>query len=358
MQRKDPPVGRSCERVGRVVGQTVRPPRSWRQNQAQVRRRRRASRGGVPRPRARLSERGPFRDRLRRPHAVRQARRRPRRPAGDRARRDRDPRGARPRRRRGRRGRVRDHGPGAPGRRRPGAGAAGCGRRRPADRAAGRHDQQGLRLEHPGGRDRRPDDPLGRPQRGRRGRDGVDVERAVRAEEGAVRLPARRRRADRPDGPRRADVDLRRPAHGRAGVVRLARARDHARGAGRVGAALARARGRGAGRGALRRRDRPGRRGHGGRGPAPRHDAREAGGAEAGLRPGGDDDRRERPGRERRRRRARRHERGVREEARARGAGDDPRPGLRRRRVRLPGADARRRRARSRSTRPARRSAT
>ena len=65
-------------------------------------------------------------------------------------------------------------------------------------------------------------------------------------QEGAVRLQARRRRAGRPDGPRRADVDLRRPAHGRAGVVRLARARDHARGPGRVGAPLARARGRGA----------------------------------------------------------------------------------------------------------------
>ena len=45
-------------------------------------------------------------------------------------------------------------------------------------------------------------------------------------------------------------------AHGRAGVARLARARDHARGAGRVGVSLAPARRRGAGRGTLRRRDR------------------------------------------------------------------------------------------------------
>ena len=242
-----------------------------------------ASTRSVPRPELDF-ERGPFRDRLGRSHAVRQAGRFPRRSPGDRARRDRDPRRARPRRGRGRRGRVRDHRPGAARRGRPGSRAAGGGRRRPADLAAGGHDQQGLRVEHPGGRDRRPDDPLRRPQRDRRGRDGVDVERAVRAAEGAVRLPARRRRAGRPDGPRRADVDLRRPAHGRAGVVRLARARDHARGTGRVGAPLARARGRGAGRGALRRRDRARRRGHGGRGPAPRHDAREAGVAEAGLR--------------------------------------------------------------------------
>ena len=38
------------------------------------------------------------------------------------------------------------------------------------------------------------------------------------------------------DAPRRARLELRRQAHGRAGVVRLARARDHPRGAGRVGA--------------------------------------------------------------------------------------------------------------------------
>ena len=63
-------------------------------------------------------------------------------------------------------------------------------------------------------------------------------------DEGALRLPARRRDADRPDDARRARLDLRRPAHGRAGVVRLARARHLARGAGRVGAPLAPARGR------------------------------------------------------------------------------------------------------------------
>ena len=51
----------------------------------------------------------------------------------------------------------------------------------------------------------------------------------------------------------------RRPAHGRAGVVRLARARHLARGPGRSGGALACARGRCAGRGPLPRRDRRGR---------------------------------------------------------------------------------------------------
>ena len=42
--------------------------------------------------------------------------------------------------------------------------------------------------------------------------------------------------ADRPDDPRRAHVDLRRTAHGRAGVVRLPRARYLARGSGSLGA--------------------------------------------------------------------------------------------------------------------------
>ena len=48
------------------------------------------------------------------------------------------------------------------------------------------------------------------------------------------------------------------------------------------------------------------------RGAAPRHVAREARLAEAGLRPGGDDDRRQRAGRERRRRLRHRHVGGVR----------------------------------------------
>ena len=60
-----------------------------------------------------------------------------------------------------------------------------------------RHDQQGVRLERARGRDRRPDDPRRRPRRDRRGRHGVDVERALHPQEGALRLPARRRRRHR-----------------------------------------------------------------------------------------------------------------------------------------------------------------
>ena len=139
-----------------------------------------------------------------------------------------------------------------------------------------RHDQQGVRVVDPRDRDRRPDDPRRRARRRRHRRDGVDVERAVPAAEGALRLPARQRRGGRPHGLRRAHVDVRRPAHGRAGVARLARARDLARGAGRVGVPLAPARRGGAGRRALRGRDRRRRRGRSRRGRPARHDAREA----------------------------------------------------------------------------------
>ena len=163
------------------------------------------------------------------------ARRRAREVRGDAARRDRDQGGARAHRPRAERARVRDHGPGAAGRRRPGAGAAGGGRRGAADRDAGGHDQQGLRVVDPRDRDRRRDDPRRRARVHRHRRHGVDVERAVPAEEGALRLPARQRRADRLDGLRRAHVDVRRAAHGSAELEGRARARHLARGAGRVG---------------------------------------------------------------------------------------------------------------------------
>ena len=61
-----------------------------------------------------------------------------------------------------------------------------------------------------------------------------------------------------------------------AGVAGVPRARDLARGPGRVGVSLAPARGGRPGRGPLRRRDRPGRRRRGRRGHPARHDAREA----------------------------------------------------------------------------------
>jgi acetyl-CoA C-acetyltransferase len=76
------------------------------------------------------------------------------------------------------------------------------------------------------------------------------------------------------------------------------------------------------------------------RGAAAGHVAREARFAAAGLRPRGHDDRRQRAGCERRAGRGRRHERGVREAARARGARDDRLAGLRRRRFRVSRADA------------------
>ena len=77
--------------------------------------------------------------------------------------------------------------------------------------------------------DRRRDDPRGRPRRDRHRRDGVDVERAVPAEEGALRLQARRRRADRLHGLRRADLaasttstwsSRRRSSHASSGISR------------------------------------------------------------------------------------------------------------------------------------------
>ena len=119
----------------------------------------------------------------------------------------RDPHCARARRARARRGRVRDHGAGAAGRRRPGARAAGGGRRGDPEGGPGGHDQQGVRVVDPGDRDRRPDDPRRRARARRHGRHGVDVERAVPPAEGEVRVPARERRGHRPHGLRRPHVD-------------------------------------------------------------------------------------------------------------------------------------------------------
>src|SRR6187455_2339814 len=73
------------------------------------------------------------------------------------------------------------------------------------------------------------------------GRHDVVVAGAVPAAEGAVRLPPGQRRCARPHGLRRAHLDLRRPAHGPAGVRGRPRARDQPGGAGRVGAPLPRA---------------------------------------------------------------------------------------------------------------------
>ena len=144
---------------------------------------------------------------------------------GHRARLDRDQGRARAGGRRSRRGRLRRDGAGAPGRRRPGSGTAGRSRRGDPEGGSRGHDQQGLRLVDQGDRAGRPDDPRRAARRRRDGRDGVDVERAVPAAEGPLRLPARERRGARPHGVRRPDVDVRRRSHGRAGLAGRPRAR-------------------------------------------------------------------------------------------------------------------------------------
>ena len=133
----------------------------------------------------------PHGHRFRRPDALRAAWRRPQGALGHGARGDRDPRRPRARGSRARRGRVRDHGPGASGRRRAGARAPGCGRGRHPDRGPVGHDQQGLRLVDPCGRDRRLDDPRRRRRGRRHRRNGVDVERALHPRARALRLPPR-----------------------------------------------------------------------------------------------------------------------------------------------------------------------
>ena len=195
--------------------------------------------GSGPEPPVGTLAREPLRHRLGSADAVRPPRRRARVVSGDRARLARHPRGARACRPRAGRGRVRDDGAGPAGRGGPGAGAAGRGRRGNPEGDPRRHGQQGVRVVDPRDRDRRSHDPRRRARGRRHGRYGVDVQRAVPAPEGALRLSPRQRRGRRPHGLRRADVHLRRDAHGRAGVARVARARHHARGAGRVGVPLA-----------------------------------------------------------------------------------------------------------------------
>ena len=139
------------------------------------------------------------------PHAVRQARRRPRRLPGDRARRDRDPR---------RRSTATGIEPHEPEYVIMGQVLQGGAGQAPARQAA---IGAGLPIETPSDTINKvcassiraveiADSMIrARRRRGRRHRrHGVDDERAVHPEEGALRLPARRRHADRPDGARRA----------------------------------------------------------------------------------------------------------------------------------------------------------
>ena len=225
--------------------------------------------------------------------------------------------------------------PGAPGGDRCGA----------AEGDAGGHDQQGLRLVDPRRPDRRRDDPRRRPRGDRHRRDGVDVERALSAQEGALRLPARPRRADRLDDLRRPHRRLRLAAHGAAQLDGLPRARDQPRGAGRVGVPVAAARRGGTGgRAATRTRSFPL-----AASPPTRASVRDTTlESLAKLKPVFDPDGTttagQRAGRERRRLLRDRHLGGVRGAARPRDPGDDRLAGLRRRRLRLPGADARQRR--------------
>ena len=112
-------------------------------------------------------------------------------------------------------GAVRDHGPGAAGRRRSDPGPPGGGQRRHPDEHAGADDQQGVPVRP--GRDRagRPADPRRRVRHRRRRRHGVDDERAAPADEPAAGLQVRRRRHQGPHGARRPHRRLRRVLDGR-----------------------------------------------------------------------------------------------------------------------------------------------
>ena len=195
---------------------------------------------------------------------------------------------------------VRDHGAGAAG----GAGQARRGRRRSARgcrRDAGGDDQQGLRVVDPGDRDRRLDDPRRRRRRRRHGGMESMSNAPYLLEEGALRLPPRRRRRSMDsmvhdgltstfDGLHMV-VQTRRSRASR----HLARAQDAWAVRSHERAAAAQDAGRFAdeivaGRRCRRRRVDP-----------PRHDRRNARSVEAGLRPGWHDDGGQRAGRQRRR---------------------------------------------------------
>ena len=140
------------------------------------------------------------RDPRHRPHARRQARRRPVQPAGHRARRHRHPRRARARGRGAGAGPARRHGPGAAGGRGPDPVAPGADRRRDPEGGLLRDDQQGLRVRRARRRPARRRDPRRRPRGGRRRRHGVDVAGAVPAAAGPLRRAHGRHEGARRDG--------------------------------------------------------------------------------------------------------------------------------------------------------------
>ena len=217
------------------------------------------------------------------------------------------------RRRQPRPGRLRGHGRGAAGRRRHDPVASGLGRSRLPGRRRLRHDQQGLRVGHAGGRLRRPADPRRRPRGGAGGRHGEHVQRPLPGAQGPLRLHDGRRRAGRPHDQRRPHLHLHAPDHGRGELGRLGRdrrARGRIRTRGRCAATSAPWRPIDAGHLADEivagdgARPQGRHRGRRRRGPAPRHVGRAAGGAEARVQQGRRHHRRKRARGERRRRRA------------------------------------------------------
>ena len=115
--------------------------------------------------------------------------------SGRRARRRRDQGRPGEGRRRRRPGRLRDHGPGAAGRRRPDHRPPGRGQGRHPDERPVDHHQQGLPVRPERDRARRPADPRRRVRRRRGRRHGVDDQRAAPAAEVARGLQVRRRDA-------------------------------------------------------------------------------------------------------------------------------------------------------------------
>ena len=131
--------------------------------------------------------------------------------------------------------RLRDHGPGAHGRRGPDPRPPGRDQGRHPDDRAGAHHQQGLPVRHRRHRARRPADPRGGVRGRRRRRPGVDDQRAAPAREEPRRLQVRRRDAARPHGAGRPVGRLHRPGDGPAHRVgQHRRPRVHPRGAGRL----------------------------------------------------------------------------------------------------------------------------
>ena len=181
-------------------------------------------------------------------------------------------------------GRLRDHGPGPPGRRRPEPGPPGRRGRWHPDVGALVHPQQGLPLRSRRDRAGRPAHPRRRVRDRRRRWHGVDDPGTAPARQLAHRHQVRRHQAGRRHGPRRAVGHLRPGGHGSAHRAAQRRLRPDPRGAGRLRRRIAPAGRRRREERPVRRRDRPGAhpaaqgrpdRVQGRRGHPRRHDGRE-----------------------------------------------------------------------------------